>query len=647
MSRLGALYIALCLQAFTLTCNAASKVQIDSTLGFADTFRLGYWAPVNVTVSNDGADLIGNLELSLTYGDELSDTVRTKVHSRSLSLSRGSRKRFRFTVYLDSFAHPIAVRVLVAGREVAVHEIDLRQRFTEGQLVLVVSRDANLDYINDGTGDSLRVLYPHPELLPDHWLGYDGVSAVVVHGVSLEHLSARQFDALKKWIAQGGKLTVSGGSDYSLLRTPRLAELLPASPIGLVTISDAAALGNALGDTLESSSPFHIQRLTNVRGNVLRQLQGLPLVVRENVGLGSVTYLSFDIASYPFAEWPAMARFWFSTLDVAPALHRTFERREIRHMSPVPSVINWRSGGFPKAKSVLLFVVLYLGVVATVYRLKPNNAFSHRALPCLVVATPLLFAPTAYALFGPLLFPLGSTAVVTSVIEPFDNGPYARLNLDVGLFANRQQSLRLEFGATQPGLVANTREERWGKSRDYRIDEDTTVAFEPLSTQAYVLHLMQGEDIILYDVNASVAVGETGLQFFVRNNTGHDWLVAWGVFEDQLYRLERLRDGDDETVVHVLGEPLGKLDSEVWEHAFGRESQPTTVEQHMARVLLKSALQPSVDNPALTHTTATLIAAVPSPISVSTREGPMRREELALVVFEFELSARRGRRGSI
>ena len=105
-----------------------------------------------------------------------------------------------------------------------------------------------MDYLNEGAANGLRVVYPHPELLPVHWRGYDAVSAIVVHGISLERLSASQFDALDKWIAQGGILAVSGGPDYALLRSPRLAALLPGRPLGMTRI-DAGALRNALSDS--------------------------------------------------------------------------------------------------------------------------------------------------------------------------------------------------------------------------------------------------------------------------------------------------------------------------------------------------------------------------------------------------------------
>ena len=127
---------------------------------------------------------------------------------------------------------------------------------------------------------------------------------MIVHGMSLEDLNRRQFIALKKWLAQGGRLAVSGGPDYALLRTPRLAELLPASPTGLLTVTDGGAIGRAMGQTVPLRAPFHLHRLNAYRGHTVFGTDAQPLVVEASSGLGLIAYLSFDIASPPFDRWP-------------------------------------------------------------------------------------------------------------------------------------------------------------------------------------------------------------------------------------------------------------------------------------------------------------------------------------------------------
>ena len=208
---------------------AADAVDIAAVVGFADTFQPGRWTPLSVTVTNRGGDLSRRAGGAGAGGDILRGRPLVTSHRRTLELHRDSRKTLQFTVLPQGLSRPLVIRVRAGGRELARAEIDLRARFAAERLLLVLSRDAHLDYLNDSAADGLRVLYPHPELLPAHWRGYDAVAAVVVHGVSLERLSASQFEALHKWIAQGGILAVSGGPDYTLLAQPA-ARRAPARP---------------------------------------------------------------------------------------------------------------------------------------------------------------------------------------------------------------------------------------------------------------------------------------------------------------------------------------------------------------------------------------------------------------------------------
>jgi len=617
--------------------DASSQIQIRASIGFAETFRLGYWAPLHVSISNEGSNIVGELNVQLLYGDELNDSLRPKLHRRRLDLSKGSRKRFRFTVYLESFAHPVVIKVSSGGREIARQSIDLRRRFTEGRLIVVLSRDANLDYLNDGTGDSLRVLYPHPELLPDHWLGYDGVTAVIVQGISLEELSTRQFEALKKWIAHGGKLAVSGGSDYSLLRTPRLAELLPANPTGLIKISESTRLGEALGGQLQAQAPFHILRSSKLRGRVLHEVDALALVVQENNGRGQVTYLSFDVGNPPFDQWPAMKRLWFTMLGMAPTLRQSFQKREIRRLSPIPSIINRGSGGFPNHQVVLIFAVLYLGVLATAYQLRPAHKHAQRVLSAIIVGCPLLFAPVAYFIFGPLLYPVGSTAVIVSVIRPFGSGPYAALDIDLGLYSNQQRQFHLKLESTEPGFVTNHREERWGKARGFTQHEAAGLSIEPAGIDAYVLHLLQGEDVIAYDVRASALASPTDIALSVRNDTGQSWRNTWLVFEQNLYELGPLPHNDGADVVRRGSALLGKLTTESWRSVRLDSERSNPIESHMTQLLLKRAFDEYLGLTSFGADKALLLATTQSPVRIAQHSSAWQHEELALVQMEIDV----------
>lgn len=613
---------------------AEPRVRIQATLGFADTFRLGYWTPLSVTVANQGPALFGELQVRLSYGREITDDLFTKTQRQRLEVSRGSRKRFRFTVFLESFAYPLEIRIESGGRVLASERVDLRKRFTESRLVLALTRDANLDYLNDSFGKTLRVLYPHPELLPDHWQGYDGVAAIIVHGVSLEALSRRQFTALEKWLARGGRLAVSGGPDYALLRTPRLAELLPATPTGLVA-ADVTAVGAAFSETLPSQAPFNLHRLVAYRGRIVYRAGDLPLVVERASGRGFVSYLSFDVASSPFDRWTPMRRVWLRLLRLAE-LPVTTVQREPRAVSVVPAALDRPVDRFPGHAIVVVLLVLYLGTLVTVYRLQPVTLRGRRLTPVLLLACPLLFAPAAWFVFSALLFPAGATAVVASVIQPFATGPYAQLHVDVGMFANRRQPLRLEVTAPEPGFLASQREARWGRTSSYSVQHiPGGVALQPSGSRAYVLHLLQGYDVIAYDVKASATRDERGIRMSVRNQTGQSWRDAWLVADHTLFRLGPMQHNEGAVLTRYVDTAFAALRDDAWRPAVRELTATGDRETRLTGALLSRVID--------THTAtlnagdALLAAIAPSPVRLGRNNAGWEQDALALVLIRLRI----------
>jgi len=521
---------------------AAGAVDITAVMGFTDTFRPGHWTPLSVTVTNQGGDLSGELEVLVTGGDELRGRLFVTTYRRKLELHQDSRKSVQFTVFPQGLSHPVVIRVRSAGQELARSEIDLRSRFTLGRLLLVLSRDADLDYLNDGAAEGLRVLYPHPELLPAHWRGYDAVAAIVVHGVSLERLSASQFEALHKWIAQGGILAVSGGADYALLRTPRLAALLPGVPVGL-TRMDAGELRSAFSSTLDVSRPVHVNRLGAFRGNARLRAGEVALIVERALGLGRVLYLTFDVAGHPFDRWDGMRKLWLDSLRLPPAPGDSAGGLEPVLKSPLPALIQAEAAKFPTHATAFFFLALYLGLLLAGNRLSAGGTRRHGLEPLWTWAAPLLFAPAAWVLFGPPAFPRGATAVAMAMIEPLPDSIYARLALDVGVYANRSGALRLEYRGAKPVLRPSRQARREGIVEDWVIGEGPLRFVEPRDRRRYVLHALEGEDVIVFHLEASLRDEIKGPKLVLDNASGRALEDLWLVFKGYAYELGTIADG--------------------------------------------------------------------------------------------------------
>lgn len=628
------LLAALCAPPFA---TAADAVAISAVVGYSDTFQPGRWTPLNVTVTNHAGNLQGALEVEVTGGDELSERPFVAIHRRELELHRESRKTLQFTVFLQGLSRPLVIRVRSGEHELARAEVDLRTRFAAGRLLLVLSRDADLDYLNDGEAGGLRVVYPHPELLPVHWRGYDAVAAIVVHGVSLERLSPLQFDALRKWIAQGGILAVSGGPDYSLLRSPRLAALLPGLPQGITPI-DSDALQRALSPSLDVSRPVHVNRLGFFRGRASLSAGEVPLIVERTLGLGRVLYLTFDVTANPFDRWDGMRELWLSSLRLPPA--RPLSVADPAYESPLPPLIRAEAAGFPSPATVVYFLALYLGILLAGCRLASRSTRRRWAASLLSYGTPVLFAAAAWLLFGPAAFPRGPSMVATAMIEPLPDSAYARLNLDIGMYSNRSGRLRLEYRGGEPVVQPPSRVSQGVRAGNWVLGEGTPRFLEPLDRRRYVLHTLRGQDVIAFHLDASVYDESTGPRLVMDNASGRMLSDMWLIFDGRAYALGHV--AADAKVERQLasGTDGVRISEATWQEVV--KSPGLGVERlEPRRILLERAWKKGLAADNSGSKQALLIGYAQNPIRPTGTSAGWARWELGIVAFR--VTARPGK----
>ena len=527
---------------------AGAAVDIQAALGFSGAYRLGAWTPLTVTLENRGANASGHLEVRVPDGDELGGRAFLNIHRRAVDLPGGSRKRFHFTVYLKSFFRSPGDSTPVRECGASCPQIGrpAHRSHQRPHCPRPSAGDADLDYLNDARGRRLRVLYPRPERLPEHWAGYDGVAALVLHGLSLEGLSSRQHSALTKWLASGGVLAVSGGPDYGLLRTPRLAMLLPGLPLGLASLPDGEAAGIAFGAPLPTRRPFHVNLVPQFEGRVRYRAGRTPLVIERPFGRGRVLYLTFDISRHPFDGWPGMAGLWHTLLELPPpeSLSARLMRRE--ESSALPGLIQIAPLSFPGHPLLLVFITLYLGCMAAAFHLRSEPRSGQRIPMRLHWAAPLVFAPAAFFFFGPLLFPPGPVAVVAARIAPHPQGPLADLDLEIGMFSNADDPLRFDYHSPEPAFrpVYRAPPRKTTASWQYR-EAPSGGSLEPTTRGKYLLHTLEGRDIIAWDLRAALVEERDEVRLEVRNRSGRPLHDLWLVLDGRGYALDPVpADGD-------------------------------------------------------------------------------------------------------
>lgn len=224
---------------------------------------------------------------------------------------------------------------------------------------------------------TVQIATASPEQLPDRPAGLSGVDAFLLRAdAPLDALTESQSDALRAWVAQGGRLVVCAPSDPTRLDAPFFANLLPAR-VGPPQVRRRVAtmtpvLASALTTLLPKTTPG-----VRVLG---RSPEGLPFAVSGPYGAGAVVLSALDPTTPAFRVWtgPDEAAFWRGLISggepppssllaaVAARAERATFGYGLRRPQLTQAVERAVRPAAPPARAVGLYLLLYVLVLAPV-----------------------------------------------------------------------------------------------------------------------------------------------------------------------------------------------------------------------------------------------------------------------------------------
>ena len=102
-----------------VSANAASSgIDLDIEIGFNGYFQLHNWTPVYVTLDNRGQETKGKLEVIVTSGSEYRGDIYRTTYATGVELPQGTRKRYTFSVLIESYTHDLVIRLRQADNQI-------------------------------------------------------------------------------------------------------------------------------------------------------------------------------------------------------------------------------------------------------------------------------------------------------------------------------------------------------------------------------------------------------------------------------------------------------------------------------------------------------------------------------------------------
>jgi len=292
-----------------LSCAAAAAppkpaIEVEGYVGFAPgqfSYRAYSWAPLRVTVKNTLRPIKGELIVERKQRKGMSRLTR---YSRKVDLPKNSRKEFSFTVWLGKGEDQLAVRLRSGGRELVSNFIPLMSALENREMILVLC-NTHAPYrmfwqVNPRTREVRNIperytIQARPENLPDKWLGFSAVCAIIAERSVFMRLTEAQRDAIKHYVLMGGRLVLSEGGLETGIKEELADDFYPVLTDGNYVETRPAFLRRYGMSPGEDQVLSLLESRLRHGSTVIMEQDGIPLVVRKRSGLGTVTFVAFDL----------------------------------------------------------------------------------------------------------------------------------------------------------------------------------------------------------------------------------------------------------------------------------------------------------------------------------------------------------------
>ncbi|USG64945.1 hypothetical protein NDK47_22915 [Brevibacillus ruminantium] len=294
---------------------AETPVQLAVTGGIGGEYKDRGLVPIQVTVTNSGADIEGNLVVSAgDRGDQY-----TTAYYQPISIAKGATKQITISVPGNLIGPNTYVSMMKGNTVIAKSPIGGRRY--SGDTLFVGVLAAHPDTANflgalskSAFSNPVRVLPLQAEQMPLASSQLQMIDILLLNNFALDSLNAQQVQAIRDWTTAGGMLMLSGGAHFGKT-AGELKDLSPVEVTGVTSLPTLKALTVDKNNAPVLEKPLTVSTGTVKSGSVLYSEAGVPLIASRSVGEGKVLYIAYDLAEEPVASWSGNSRFWADVMN--------------------------------------------------------------------------------------------------------------------------------------------------------------------------------------------------------------------------------------------------------------------------------------------------------------------------------------------
>lgn len=290
---------------------AAGPLTMNARIMLQGHARTGSWAAVEIDLQNSGPSIQG--ELRMDGGSQANARFAMAV-----DLPTGSHKTYILHAQPPAFGRTVKVD-LVANEQVIDSVTVAYLMHDATQLVVGVLAErpqALVSQINlppNPFGAAPAVVTLTLADLPVRAEGWSVLDRLIWQDVDSNQLSAEQLDALKRWLAAGGRLIIAGGSAGIGTLSGFPDEVLPYRPTATVDL-DPTNLTSLIGPLPEGAADLPAMAGELSRGRALATSGDRVVAAELGYGSGRVTLFGFDPTTRWLGESKSVDALWSGAL---------------------------------------------------------------------------------------------------------------------------------------------------------------------------------------------------------------------------------------------------------------------------------------------------------------------------------------------
>ncbi|HEY3188724.1 MAG TPA: hypothetical protein VGJ70_14685, partial [Solirubrobacteraceae bacterium] len=322
---------------FALIGNAAGELTMNARLLLQGHARAGSWAAVEVDLQNDGPGIRGELRMD-------GGTQANARFAMAVDLPTNSHQVYVLHVQPPAFGRTVKVD-LVSGDQV-VDSVSVAYLVHDAtQLVVGVLAERPQALVSqiklpaNPLGAAPAVIPLTIADLPERAEGWGVLDRLVWQDVDSNQLSNLQLDALRRWLAAGGRLVIVGGSAGIGTLSAFPDDLLPYRPTSTLDL-DPTSLVSLLGPLPTGASELPAMAGALTHGRALATSGDRAVAADLTYGSGRVTLLGFDPTTRWLAESKSIDALWRAALPArsSDAAQVTDDSQLIQAVYQLPSL---------------------------------------------------------------------------------------------------------------------------------------------------------------------------------------------------------------------------------------------------------------------------------------------------------------------